>query len=133
MIIYRILADSITALHFIWILFMLLGFFLNLQALCYKKEFFNRFWFRIIHLFGIFYVGALSLMGKYCPLTILENYLRSKYASDLTYPGSFIIYYLEKLVYPQVNPLVIQIPTALIAIFTILTFLFRPPKRLKNN
>lgn len=106
---------------------MLLGFVLTLQAFFYKKSFFNWFRFRIIHILGIFYVALLSIMGKYCPLTILENYLRLKYDPNLVYPGSFITHYLERLIYPEVNPLIIQIPTGFIAVFTVFVFILKPP------
>lgn len=124
---YKLLADLIVVIHFIWIIFMLLGFLLTLQAFFYKRDFFKWFRFRIIHVLGIFYVALLSILGRYCPLTILENYLRSRYDPNLVYPGSFIIHYLEGLVYPQVNPLIILIPTGFIAVFTVFAFILKPP------
>jgi len=36
------------------------------------------------------------------------------------------------LVYPDVNPLVIQIPTVFLAIFTIVMFIVKPPKKIKS-
>ncbi len=51
--------------------------------------------------YRIIYVAILTLLGKYCPLTILENKFREQYNPELTYPGSFVIYYIEKLVYFQ--------------------------------
>lgn len=130
---YRILADANVIMHFMWILFMLLGFLFTLQAFFYKKSFFDWLKFRVIHLCGIFYVSLLAILGKYCPLTIWENIARSKYKTSLTYPGSFMIHYVEKLVYPDTNPLIIQIPITFIAIFTILVFIIRPPKGLKGR
>jgi len=71
-------------------------------------------------------------MGKYCPLTLWENTLRARYYPDLIYPGSFIVYYIERLVYPDVNPLIILIPTVIIAIFTVVVFIIRPPIKLRR-
>ena len=86
--------------------------------------------FRTLHLLGIFYVGSLNILDKYCPLTIFENHLRMRYNQNPLYPDSFlIVYYIEKLVYPDVNPLMIQIPTLFIAVFTLLVFVIRPPKK----
>lgn len=129
--IYKILADTIVVIHLIWILFMLTGFILTVAGF-WQKKFFDRWVFRTVHLFGILYVSLLALMGKYCPLTVLENILRRKYSSSLVYPGSFIIYYLEKLVYPEVNPLVILIPTIFISLFTISVFIIKPPKKIRR-
>jgi hypothetical protein len=129
---YKIFADVIIVVHFLYILFMLLGFLLTGYALFFREKFFDWWLFRLLHLLGIFYVVSLSILGKYCPLTILENELRLRYEVSSVYSGSFIVYYLEKLVYPDVNPLVIQIPTVFLAIFTIVVFIVRPPKKIKS-
>ncbi|MQY53541.1 MAG: DUF2784 family protein [Firmicutes bacterium] len=129
---HKIFADAIIVVHFLYILFMLLGFLLTGYALFFREKFFDRWLFRSLHLLGIFYVASLSILGKYCPLTILENELRLRYEVSLVYSGSFIVHYLEKLVYPDVNPLVIQIPTVFLAIFTIVVFIVRPPKKIKS-
>lgn len=129
---YKIFADAIIMVHFLYILFMLLGFLLTGYALFFREKFFDWWLFRSLHLLGIFYVVSLSILGKYCPLTILENELRLKHEAYSVYSGSFIIHYLEKLVYPDVNPLVIQIPTVFLAIFTIVVFIIKPPKKIKS-
>lgn len=128
---YKILADLIVVMHFAWVLFMLIGFILTLFGF-FWKGFFDRWLFRTLHLFGIGYVSILSITGKYCPLTIWENTLRQKYDSSLTYPASFMIHYVEKLVYPNINPLIILIPTIFIALFSILFFILRPPKKIRE-
>jgi len=128
---FRLLADLIVVVHFAWILFMLVGFIFTLYGFLHK-EFFQRWIFRTLHLFGIAYVSILAIMGKYCPLTLWENTLRAKYAPHLTYPGSSMIHYFEKFVYPDVNPLFIQIPTTFIAVFTVVVFIIKPPERIKR-
>jgi hypothetical protein len=128
-VLYKILADTIVVFHFAWILFMLLGFILTLCGFCWKG-FLDRWLFRILHLLGIAYVSALAIMGKYCPLTLWENTLRARYDSTLTYPGSFMIHYAEKLIYPDINPLMIRIPTTFIAVSTVVIFIIRPPARI---
>lgn len=126
---YKILADIIVITHFAWLLFMLLGFILTLRGI-FHKEFFDRWLFRTLHLLGIAYVSLLAIMGKYCPLTLWENVLRAKYDPSLTYPGSFMIHYAQELLYPDINPLIIRIPTTFIAVFTVIVFIIRPPKRI---
>ena len=105
---------------------MLIGFILTLCGFFYKR-FFDWWLFRTLHLCGIIYVGLLVLLREYCPLTILENTVRAKYNPNLTYPGSFIVHYIEKLVYPDVNPSIILVPTIFIAVYTIVVFIFKPP------
>ncbi len=129
---YKVFADAVIVVHFLFILFMLLGFLLTAYALVFRQKFFDWWLFRSLHLLGIFYVSSLSILGKYCPLTILENGLRLRYEASSVYSGSFIVHYLEKLIYPDVNPLVIQIPTVFLAIFTIVVFIIKPPGKIKS-
>ena len=129
--IYKILADAIVVIHFCWILFMLLGFILTLGGFFWKR-FFDKWLFRIIHLCGIIYVTLLAVLRQYCPLTILENSLRPKCNTGVKYPGSFIVYYIEKLVYPDVDVSIILIPTIFIAAFTVIIFIIRPPAKIKK-
>ena len=94
--------------------------------------FFDKWIFRTIHLCGIIYVSILIVLGKYCPLTILENKFRKQYNPDLTYPGSFVIYYIEKLVYFEPSFLLFEIFTIIIAVFSLIMFLVRPPSKIKK-
>jgi len=129
--IYKVIVDTVVAIHLIWIIFMLAGFVLTIRGF-WRQEFFNRWLFRTLHLGGIIFVGILGLLGKYCPLTVWENALQARYDPSLVYPGSFMIHYVEKLLYPGVHPLVIQIPTTLIAVFTVIVFIFRPPEKIRK-
>ena len=138
---YRILADIIVAIHFLWIVFMILGFVFTICAVlavyafhtrrALWRNFFDRWFFRTLHLAGIAYVAALTLLDKYCPLTILENAFRRRYDPGSAYPGSFIVYHIERLVYPNVDARLIFVPTIFIAAFTLIVFVLRPPAKIK--
>jgi len=128
---YQILADLIMVIHLTWILFMLWGFVLTIRGFFYPK-FFDRWLFRTAHLLGILFVVTLEILGKYCPLTLWENALRSHYNPETDYPGSFIIKQIEQLIYPDVPPLVVIIPTVLIAAFTLAAYILKPPAKLRT-
>ena len=128
---YRLLADALVALHLIWILFMLAGFVLALWGIFFKKSVLDWLWFRTFHLAGIIYVAALSIQGKLCPLTVWENQLRTKADPTAPYTGSFVIHYVEKLVYPEIDPALLQAATLLLGGFSILAYLFAPPRKLR--
>ena len=128
---YRILADALVVIHFVWIVFMLAGFALTVCAF-WKPALFDWWIFRTIHLAGIIFVAALEILGKYCPLTVWENTLRRSYNPSHAYPGSFIVQYIAKLVYPEIDPLVLVIPTVFIAVFTLIVFVLRPPRRFQR-
>jgi hypothetical protein len=128
---YKIFADIIVVLHFIWIIFMLLGFFLTIYGF-FRKEFFDWWIFRTLHLSGILFVGILTILRRFCPLTILENLSRARYSPESTYPGSFIVHYIEKLVYPDVNQTLLRLGTVFVALFVLVVFIMIPPKKIKN-
>jgi hypothetical protein len=139
---YKILADLVVFFHFTWILFVLWGFILTVcssvsiyvlrNAKDRSRAFFDRWIFRTVHLAGIVYVGVLTWAGIICPLTILENTLRQQYDPTLTYPGSFVVHYMQRIVYPDANFLLFVIPTIIIALFSIFMFIARPPAKIKQ-
>ncbi len=124
----RLLADIILVVHLGWILFMLYGFALTVIAL-WRPTFWDRWLFRSIHLGGILFVATLELLGKYCPLTIWEYGLRRGGADQ----GHFVLDWIERLVYPDVSPLVYLIPTYAIALFTLVMFVWRPPSKFRRR
>jgi hypothetical protein len=99
----KILADSVVLIHFLWIIFLFFG------ALWGVK---NRL-VKIFHIVGLAFAFLIQIVDWYCPLTHFEVWLRSKHDFALTYTGSFIIYYVEKIVY-------IEISRTLIFFFTLL-------------
>lgn len=100
---YKILADGVVLIHFLWIVFLCLGLFWGVKNKIIK----------LFHLSGLAFAIILQIFGWYCPLTDLEIWLRSRYDPSLSYQGSFIIHYIEKIVY-------LEIPRSLILFLTIL-------------
>jgi hypothetical protein len=86
---YKILADIVVFLHFLWIVFLFLGAFWGIKNKGVK----------VFHLSGLAFAFIIQIFDWYCPLTYLEIWLRSKHSPFLTYAGSFIIHYVEKIVY----------------------------------
>jgi ABC-type multidrug transport system permease subunit len=87
--VYRLLNEVLILVHFLWILFILLGFLVS----------FKSFKLSLIHVAGLIFTLILNLGGWYCPLTYLENHLRGSYDPQLTYTGSFIINRLQQVIY----------------------------------
>jgi hypothetical protein len=88
-LIYRLLADLTVALHFSWILFLIFGCFLGTRFRLIK----------IVHLSALAFAVIINASGSVCPLTYLEVWLRQKHDPSLSYAGSFIVHYIEKLIY----------------------------------
>jgi hypothetical protein len=106
---YKFFADTVVLIHFLWILFLFLG------ALWGRR---NKL-VKIFHLSGLALAFIIQILDWYCPLTHLEVYLRSKHASSLTYTGSFIIHYIEKIVYIEISRVLVLILTLFLCGFNL--------------
>jgi hypothetical protein len=90
---YKILADSVVLIHFLWIVFLFLGAFWGIRNKAV----------RIFHIFGLVFAFMIQIFDWYCPLTHIEVWLRSQHNPELTYTGSFMIHYVEKIVYIELS------------------------------
>jgi hypothetical protein len=90
---YKILADMVVLIHFLWILFLIFG---AIPGVRYKA-------IKILHITGLVFAFVIQVFGWYCPLTHLEVWLRAKHDPSLAYAGSFIIHYVEGLIYIEKN------------------------------
>lgn len=98
---YKVLADITVLIHFLWIVFLFIG------ALWGRR---NRI-VKLFHLSGLAFALIIQVFGWYCPLTHLEVWLRARHNPELTYAGSFIIYYIERLIYIEISPVLILMVT----------------------
>lgn len=111
--IYKILADFIVLVHFFWILFLFFGALWGIR----NKD------VRLFHLLGLGLAFLIQVLDWYCPLTHLEVYFRSKHDPAMVYSGSFLIYYIEKMVYLQIPHYLILILTIFLCGFNLILYL----------
>ncbi len=121
---YHILADLVLLLHAAFVAFVMLGGLLVL----------GKRWIIFLHLPALFWGAIVIAMGWVCPLTPLENNLRSL-ANDASYEGGFIEHYLVALIYPQGLTREIQMMLATLLIIVnagiYVAVYFRRPDRMK--
>jgi len=79
----------VVLLHFLFILFALLG---GLLVIKWKK----MLW---LHLAALLWGGYVEFIGRTCSLTPLEVWLQQQAGADL-YQGGFISHYLVPVIYP---------------------------------
>lgn len=113
--IYKVLADGMVLIHFLWIVFLFLGAIWGIKNKAIK----------IFHLSGLAFAFLIQISNWYCPLTYLEIWLRSKHNPTLSYTGSFIIYYVEKMVYLELARSVIILFTLILCAFNLWVYLKR--------
>jgi hypothetical protein len=98
---YKVLADIVVLIHFLWILFLIFGGILGTRNKIMK----------IFHVSGLGFAFVIQVAGWYCPLTDLEVWLRARHDPSVAYSGSFIVHYVEKLIYIEISQTVIIILT----------------------
>ena len=87
---YRILADLVVGLHFVFVLFVVAG---GLLVLRWPKA-------AYLHIPAAVWGAAIEFAGWICPLTPLENSLRRQ-AGESGYSTGFIEQYILPLLYPS--------------------------------
>jgi len=88
--IYRILADLTLAVHFAFIVFVVVGGLLVAW----------RRWVAWVHIPAALWGALITLIGWVCPLTPVENHFR-RLGGQAGYTESFIEHYLVSVIYPQ--------------------------------
>ena len=89
--IYEFAAGLTAVAHLAFIVFVIFGALLGRRS---------RAW-RALHLASMAYGVLVEIFYWYCPLTYLEQYLRTKSGKG-SYQDAFIAHYLNKLVYLDV-------------------------------
>jgi uncharacterized membrane protein YhhN len=100
-----ILADLVVALHFLFVVFVVLG---GLLVLRWPKV-------AYLHIPTAVYGAAIEFFGWVCPLTPLENSLRRE-AGQAGYSGGFIEHYILPVLYPSALTREIQLLLGLLVI-----------------
>jgi len=93
-----LLADIILVVHFLFIIFVVLG-----QASIIVGYFNDWSWvrnliFRIAHLFSIGLVVVQAWAGQFCPLTLWESELREAVGAH-PYTGTFVQHWVGRIIY----------------------------------
>ncbi len=90
--VYQALAVAALTLHLVWILWVILGWLVTR----------NRPWLRWFHLLSLVYSVLIEILLWPCPLTFAEQWFQAR-AGVQPYQESFLLHYLEVLVYPAVS------------------------------
>lgn len=87
---YSVLADLVLIVHLAFVVFVVVGAFLVLR------------WPRLawLHVPAAIWGVFIEFSGRICPLTPLENSLRTR-GGEAGYSGGFIDHYLTSLIYPD--------------------------------
>ena len=118
----RWLAALVLILHLVWILWVMTGVLFTR----------GRPWLTAFHL-GSLTWGIVVEVGPWpCPLTMAEEYLET-HAGMPTYSGSFIVHYLDKLIYPNIPVAVIIWFAVAVCGANLLVYAFRFTRALRTR
>jgi hypothetical protein len=115
---YSIAATGVLGLHLLFIAWVMFG------ALVSR----SRPLLRWVHIASLIYGILLEILDWTCPLTPMENWLRGR-AGIPTYPGGFLLHYLDALVYPDVPPLLLVLCAVAVCLFNLATYAVRFRRR----
>jgi hypothetical protein len=94
-----LLLDSVILLHAAWGFFLAVGFVIVIR---FPK-------IALIHVGGLLLSFFLNLLGWYCPLTYLENFLHALQEAEARYSSSFMKEYVYRFLYPDLPEFAIRI------------------------
>ena len=124
---YQLLADLVLSLHVLVVVFVVGGLAFVIVGNLRGWRWVNALWFRLAHLGAIGVVVAEAWFGLVCPLTSLENWLRRN-ARTSAYDGSFIEYWLQRLLYYEAPSWVFTVGYSLFALAVAATWWAFPPR-----
>jgi hypothetical protein len=124
---YQLLANVVLLLHVAVVMFVVGGLVFIIVGNLRAWRWVNALWFRAAHLTAIAVVVAEAWFGAVCPLTVLEMWLRVK-ARATTYAGSFIEYWLQRILYYEAPSWVFALGYSLFGLAVVATWWYFPPR-----
>ena len=121
-----VLADLTLAVHAIYILFVVGGQLLILAGWARGWSWTRHRLFRQLHLVAIGFVVLEAWFGLACPLTTLENTLRS---SNMAHENGFVRHWLQRLIFYIAPEWMFTLAYTVFAGVVVLTWLAYPPRR----
>lgn len=124
---YALLADAVLLLHFLFVVFVVTGLLAVVLGGWRGWGWVRNGWFRLAHLVAIGVVVAQAWLGRLCPLTILEMWLRRR-AGQAAYQGGFIQHWIGELLYYSAPPWVFVMIYTVFALLVLWAWMAVPPR-----
>lgn len=125
---YLLLADAVLVVHVAIALFVVSGPVVIVVGNLRGWQWMNGLWFRLAHLAAIAVIVAQAWLGALCPLTTIEMWLREQ-AGAATYSGSFIGYWLQRLLYYDAPAWAFTLVYSVFGVVVAATWWLFPPRR----
>jgi hypothetical protein len=124
---YQILADAVLLLHFGVVVCVVGGLVAVVVGNLRAWRWVNSLWFRLAHLAAIGVVVVQSLLGKLCPLTVLESWLRER-AGESAYTASFIENWVRRVLFYEAPFWVFSLSYTVFGLLVVAAWWRYPPR-----
>lgn len=121
-----LLADTILVVHVLFIAFVLGGQGCILVGVFRGWAWVRRRGFRIVHVVAVAVIAVQAWLGMVCPLTVGESFFR-RAAGEIPYTGTFVGYWLSKLIYCDAPQWVFTAAYTLFGLIVLLSWFFVKP------
>lgn len=112
----------VLALHLLWILWVIFGSFFTR----------GRPALTVLHIASLVW-GIVVETGPWpCPLTLTEQFFQRR-AGIVPYRGSFLIHYLDRIVYPDISVMLLTVCGVALCAGNLLVYLYRGIRALRRS
>lgn len=125
---YQVFADIVLLLHFGIVIFVVAGLLLVVAGNLRGWRWVNGPWFRLAHMAAISIVVAQSWLGKVCPLTTFESWLRVQ-AGAAAYHESFVAHWLRRVLFYEAPVWVFTVAYTVFGLLVVGAWWYFPPRR----
>ena len=129
---YQSLADAVLVLHVCIVVFVVGGLVAVLVGNGCGWRWVNDWRFRLAHLASIAIIVAQAWLGRLCPLTTLESWLRMR-AGVRTYSESFIQHWVQRVLYYDVPFWVFTVTYTAFGVMVCIAWWYFPPRRRSDD
>lgn len=124
--VFQALADAVLLLHFAVVLFVVLGLPVIFVGNWAGWAWVNWFGWRLAHVLAIGVVALQAWLGQYCPLTVLESWLRVQ-GGQSEYAGSFVQHWVSQLIYYNAPLWVFALAYTVFGVLVVFAWWRHPP------
>jgi hypothetical protein len=125
---YELLADAVLVVHFSVVVFVVGGLLAVVVGNWLGWQWVNALGFRIAHLVAIGIVVAQAWLGRDCPLTTLESWLRVQ-AGAPAYRQGFIEHWLQRILFYEAPVWAFTSVYTVFGLLVLAAWWYFPPRR----
>jgi hypothetical protein len=129
---YPLLADVVLFLHFGVVVFVVGGLAVVIAGNLRGWRWVNGWLFRFAHLSAVSVVTAQAWLGKLCPLTTLESWLRVQ-AGSPSYAKSFMEHWVQRIIFYEAPFWVFTMAYTIFGLLVLVAWWHFPPRHSKRR